>query len=161
MSLKYYIHPYFIFNLILCLIYPTLKILGLNSHYLRAKDSWGYEREYSLITGIGTLIVIRFLRYFTNYKKLINEILFYVKLGSAACMYFVDYRLAVWYSFGCIVVFILFRPPQYDGPSKIEIIPTEENLSEVINRKDVKGIDNYTFAIFYSNLCENCIFVIF
>ena len=50
MSFKYYIHPYFIFNFILSLIYPTLKIAGLNSHYLKSKDSWGYEREYSLIT---------------------------------------------------------------------------------------------------------------
>lgn len=156
---SYYIHPYFIFNFLIGLVYPALRVFGLKTPGLASKDSWGFPREYSIITGILTLIVLRYLRYFTNMKKFVNDVLFFIKCGNAIILYFVDFRIFCWYLFACVVIWILFRIPMYSGPSNILYIPSEEAFKEKVSKKTNKKGDYYWFVIFYSNYSENCVFV--
>lgn len=160
-SFSYYIHPHYIFNFFLSVVYPLLRNFGLKSQHLKSEDSWGFQREYSIITGIATIIILRFLKYFSNYKKFTNEVLFYTKCGNGICLYFIDIRLFCWYLFVCFVVWILFRPPMYNGPNKMIYVSSQEMFYEnIISKKNKSSkVDSYAFVVFYSNYSENCIFV--
>jgi hypothetical protein len=157
---SYYYNPYHIFNIVLAMVYPILRSTGIKIIHLKTRDTWGFQREYTILTGICTIIILRYIRYFTSMKKFINEVLFYSKCGNLIMFYFIDFRIACWYSFACIVVWILFKIPIYNGPSKVLYISSQDVFKEKVfkKNKNVKG-DNYWFIIFYSNYCDNCIFV--
>jgi hypothetical protein len=142
-------------------MYPIIKYFGMNTPYLKIKDSWGISREYSVITGIGTIIVIRYLRYFSNLKKYICETLFLLKCGNVIVIYFIDIRLSCWYLFACTIVWILFKQPMYNGPTNVIYISSEEMFKEKIKTKNklIKGAENFWFTVFYSNYSDNCIYV--
>jgi hypothetical protein len=160
-EISHYANPHYIFNFLICLVYPILRNFGLKTQSLKSEDSWGFQREYSILTGIGTLIILRFLRYFTNLKKYINEIFFYLKLGNGLCFFFVDFRLACWYMFVCFILWILFRPPRYTGPTNFININSEEMFNERVVKKNmnIKSHDNFIFCLFTSNYSDNYIYV--
>jgi len=160
-NFEYISHPYYILNYLLGLIYPLIKYIGMNTPHLQTKDSFGFSREYSVITGIITLIVIRFLRYFTNVKKFVNETIFYIKIGNALALFFIDVRLTCWYIFVCAIVWIIVKVPEYKGPSRIFYIASKEVFDEMLKYKNklIKSADHYVFAIFYSNYNDNCKYV--
>ena len=160
-ELSYFCHPHYILNFLIVLVYPILRNFGLKTQVLKSEDSWGFQREYSILTGVSTMIILRFLRYFTNFKKIVTDVFFYLKLGNALCLFFADIRLTCWYLFACLVIWILFRPPFYAGPSNFIYISSEEMFKEKISKKNsnLKNADNYVFCLFYSNYSENCIFV--
>lgn len=97
----WYLHPYYVINFLLCLVYPLLRKYKLTSDALNFKDSWGYKRENQLICGLTTLVVLRFARYFTNYKKFVNESIFYIKAGNAMILFLIDVRIFCWYLLAC------------------------------------------------------------
>lgn len=101
MSNHWYIHPYYIMNYLLCLMYPLIRYYKLSSDGLNFKDSWGYKRESQLITGLTTLILLRFARYFTSYKKFVNESIFFIKAGNAMILFLIDIRVTCWYLLAC------------------------------------------------------------
>jgi hypothetical protein len=153
--------PYYITNILLCMIYPTVKYIGMTSPSLLNKDSWGYSREQTLVTGIVTILIIRFLKYYSNLKKFINEIIFYLKLGNILSFYFIDMRLLCWYIFLSVVGHILFKQPVYSGKTKMIYIPSKEIFDELLKLKNklFKGKDFYIFAVFYSTSSEDNIYV--
>ncbi len=101
MSNYWYIHPYYIMNYILCLMYPLLRYYKLSSDALNFRDSWGYKRENQLITGLTTLILLRFARYFTNYIKFVNETIFFIKAGTGMIFFLINIRITCWFLLGC------------------------------------------------------------
>jgi hypothetical protein len=98
---KWYLHPFYIFNGLLCLIYPIIRYYGINSPHLQIKDSWGYKKESHIFGAFTTLVVLRYARYFSNAKKFINEIFFYSKCGTAMLLFFISGKLACWFLFAC------------------------------------------------------------
>ena len=60
---KNYFSAYNIFNSLLILIYPVLRNSG-NRYMLKRKDSWGYQREDSIITILVAIILLRYIKYF-------------------------------------------------------------------------------------------------
>ena len=95
----WFFHPYYISNFLLCIMYPILRYYKLTSDGLNFKDSWGYTKENHLIAGFLTLIIIRFAKYYSNFKKFINEIIMYAKSGTAMMFFFIDIRILCWYLF--------------------------------------------------------------
>ncbi len=158
--MSFYYTPYFIFNTILALIYPILKTIGLQTVNLQVKDTWGFQREYTILSGILTITILRFLRYFTNMKKFVNDAIFYAKFCNFILFYFFDLRLACWYLCACVIVWILFKIPFYNGASKVFYFSSDEMFKERVFKKTkgVKG-DNYWIVIFFSNYSDTCIFV--
>jgi len=158
---EYYSHPYYICNYLLGLIYPFIKYIGINSTSLASKDTWGFTRENSVITGIVTIIILRFLKYFTNTRKLIDEAIFYVKLGNAFALFFIDIRLTCWYLFACTFVWIIFKQPLFQGPTRVFYIASIEIFEEMLKyrNKQIKSADYYFFAVFYSTTNDNCQYV--
>jgi len=88
-----------------------IRYYKLSSDGLNFKDSWGFKRESQLITGLTTLILLRFARYFTNYKKFVNECIFFVKAGTAMILFLIDIRVTCWYLFACfgIIAYLSFK----------------------------------------------------
>lgn len=101
MSKIWYLEPYYLLNSVLCVIYPIMRLIGLHSKNLLATDTWGFNRESQVIGGIATLIIIKFLRYYTNFKKFLNDAFFYLKCATVILLFVIDKKLAVWYIFLC------------------------------------------------------------
>jgi hypothetical protein len=160
---NYYFHQFYIFNFLLCLIYPLIRYYGLTSFQLKLEDTWGFKRENQIITGITTLIIVRYVRYFTNSKKFIHDLFFYIKCGTMIILCFIDIKLCLWYLFACVVIWILFRPPLFSGPSNVIYIASEDYFQEKILTKNktlpLKNVDVYWLVIFYSNSSEDCVYV--
>lgn len=161
MSFSKYSQPFYLFNTLICLVYPLIRYVGLTSLYLKIKDTWGYERESQIIFGIGTLIIIKYLRHYTNLDKFLHETYFYFKCGTCFILFFISFKLLSWYLFSCFVIWVLFKPPHYKGPSNIKYISSVDQFhNQVMTKtKTVKNSDNYWFVVFYSNLSDDCIYV--
>ena len=173
MKYSEYFSPFYIFNSYLLLIYPILRNYG-NTFLLNIKDSWGFKRENSIIIIVGVIIILRYLKYYTNFKKLLHEIFFYSKLGISFLILMIDYKLFFWYIFCCLVIWLLFKPPKYNGLSNFIYIPNEQIFNEIIlskkniyeqlkkdvniNHKKVGKLDNIFFCMFYSNYSDDCIY---
>ena len=102
MNNYWYFHPYYISNVLLCLIYPLFRHFKLNSKSVDFIESLGFKRENQIIVGLATLIILRFAKYFTNMKKFVNESLYFLKAGSIIIFFFIDKRLACWYIIICL-----------------------------------------------------------
>ena len=77
---------YFIFNYLLIIIYPILRNSG-NKYMLKRKDNWGYQREDSIFTILVTIILLRYIRYFSNWDKFLCEIFFYSKFAISILLF--------------------------------------------------------------------------
>ena len=161
-----YFSPFYVFNILLLVLYPIIRNYG-NTFMLNYKDSWGFKRENSVLTFILVILVLRYVRYFTNWKKFIHEIFFYSKAGISFLTLIIDYKLSLWYMFLCIIVWLLFKPPRYNGPSNIIYIPNEQIFNQIvmtdksINVRQTKSKEkpqNIWFVIFYSNFSDDCLY---
>ena len=99
---QYFKHPYYLSNFILCLIYPILRYLGVSSNHLKIKDTLGFQKETQIITGVLVLIIVRYIRYFSNFKQFLAEAIFFVKAGTLLTLFFINFKLFAWYGFFCI-----------------------------------------------------------
>ena len=133
---------------------------------LQQKDNWGYQRENSILTILVTIIMLRYIKYFSNWNKFISETLFYSKFSISILLFLISRKVAIWYLLACLVIWLLIKYPKYNGPSNIIFIPTEEIFMEILNKSssghDVKhkknNKDNYLLMIFYSNYSYDCLY---
>ena len=167
---KNFFSPYYIFNYLLILIYPILRNSG-NKYMLKKKDNWGYQREDSILTILVTIILLRYVRYFSNWDKFICEIFFYSKFAISILLLLISRKIFFWYILACHIIWLLIKYPKYKGPSNIIEIPSYETFNEIIeklqkkqNEKSHKKShntphnDNYLFVIFYSNYSYDCLY---
>ena len=162
---------YYIFNYLLILIYPILRNSG-NKYMLKRKDNWGYQREDSIITILVIILLLRYVRYFTNWDKFLCEIFFYCKFAISILLFLISRKIFFWYILACLIIWLLIKYPKYNGPSNIIEIPSYEAFNEIIknfqekqNEKSNKKHhtnnsihDNYLFVIFYSNYSYDCLY---
>ena len=163
--MKDYLDPFYIFNICLCLVYPLLRNYGTNIN-LDIKDSLGYKKEQQIIALSAIIIMMRFIFRFLNWKKFIHDFFFYSKLAISVLTLLINYKICCWYIFFCISVWILFRPPKYNGNSEIYNIQNEEAFIKLIIKneqvgflnKRIKNKKNYWVIILYSNFSDDCIY---
>ena len=67
-----YFSLFYIFNLLLIAIYPFIRNFG-QTFMLNIRDTWGFKRESQIITGILTIILLRFVKYFSSWKKFMKS----------------------------------------------------------------------------------------
>ena len=169
---KNFFSAYYIFNYLLILIYPILRNSG-NKYMLKKKDNWGYQREDSFLTILVTIILLRYVRYFSNWDKFICEVFFYSKFAISILLFLISKKIFVWYILACLIIWLLLKFPKYNGPSNIIEIPNYETFNEIIDKLQQKpnekshrrshnnvtnAIDNYLFVIFYSNYSYDCLY---
>ena len=170
---KNYFSAYYIFNSLLILIYPILRNSG-NKYMLKRKDNWGYQREDSIITILVSIILLRYIKYFSNWDKFICEIFFYCKFAISILLFLISRKIFFWYILSCLIVWLLIKYPQYKGPSNIIeianyqvfnelIISSQNKQKEKSNKKLHHNItskieDSYLFVIFYSNYSYDCLY---
>ena len=169
---KNFFSAYYIFNYLLILIYPILRNSG-NKYMLKKKDNWGYQREDSILTILVTIILLRYVRYFSNWDKFICEVFFYSKFAISILLFLISKKIFVWYILACLIIWLLIKFPKYNGPSNIIEIPNYETFNEIIDKLQPKpnekshrrshnnvtnAYDNYLFVIFYSNYSYDCLY---
>lgn len=164
---KNYFSAYYIFNYLLIIIYPVLRSSG-NKYMLKKKDNWGYQREDSILTILVTIILLRYVRYFTNWNKFICEIFFYCKFSISILLLLISRKIAIWYLLACLIIWLLVKYPRYNGASNIIYIQNEEVFNDILNKlqhkqnekghKKPSNPDYYFFMIFYSNYSYDCIY---
>ena len=170
---KNYFSAYYIFNSLLILIYPILRNSG-NKYMLKRKDNWGYQREDSIITILVSIILLRYIKYFSNWDKFICEIFFYSKFAICVLLALISRKIFFWYILACLLVWLLIKFPQYKGPSNIIeianyqvfnelIISSQNKQKEKSNKKShhnttTKIEESYLFVIFYSNYSYDCLY---
>jgi hypothetical protein len=103
---RWYLQQYYIFNYIICLVYPLFRLFGSKSLYLQIKDTWGYDKESHIIFGITSLIILKFLKYYSGFKKFLNDSLFLIKAGTLILFIFIKPVYAIWYFFFCLGILI-------------------------------------------------------
>ena len=163
---------YFIFNYLLIIIYPILRNSG-NKYMLKRKDNWGYQREDSIFTILVTIILLRYIRYFSNWDKFLCEIFFYSKFAISILLFLISRKIFFWYILACLVIWLLIKYPRYQGPSNIIEIPNAEILNDIMaihsqsnDKKNKKShshnntsvSDNFFFLIFFSNYSYDCLY---
>jgi len=168
---KNFFSAYYVFNYLLILIYPILRNSG-NKYMLKHKDNWGYQREDSIITILVIILLLRYVRYFTNWDKFLCEIFFYCKFAISILLFLISRKIFFWYVLACLIIWLLIKYPKYNGPSNIIEIPNYEAFNEIIknfqekqNEKSNKKHhsnnsipDIYLFVIFYSNYSYDCLY---
>lgn len=164
---KNYFSAYYIFNYLLILIYPILRN-SRNKYMLNKKDNWGYQREDSIITILVSIILLRYVRNFSNWNKFFCEFFFYSKFAISILLFLISMKIAIWYLFACIIIWLLVKYPKYKGPSNILYIQNEEVFNEIMNKLQIKqnekghkkknNSDNYFFMIFFSNYSYDCLY---
>lgn len=156
-QLSYYINSFHLFNILLCLVYPIIRNYG-QTLMLNVTDTWGFKRETQIITSIIIILILRYVKSYSSFKKYIHEVFFYFKCGIIILTLFIDYKLCCWYVFSCLIVWVLFKPPQYTGPSNVQYIPNEVAFNEIVLSPGKKGKDNAWFIVFYSFYSNDCIY---
>ena len=121
---KNFFSAYYVFNYLLILIYPILRNSG-NKYMLKHKDNWGYQREDSIITILVTIILLRYIKYFSNWDKFLSEIFFYSKFAISILL-------------ACLIIWLLIKYPKYNGPSNFIYIPNEETFNSILNNLEHK-----------------------
>lgn len=152
-----YLNLFYIFNILLILVYPFIRNYG-HTFMLNIRDTWGFKRESQIITGILTIILLKFVRNFYSWKKFIHECFFYSKVGIAFMTLFIDYKLSLWYMFACIVIWLLFKPPKYSGLTNVIYLPNEDIFNRLIIKNENRKKENIWFVIFYSNYSDQCFY---
>lgn len=160
-----YLSPFYFVNLVLCLIYPILRNYGSIIN-LDIKDTWGFKRENQIVVGAVTIIILRFVRYFSNWKKFIHEFFFYTKLCISILILLINVKIFCWYTFFCIITWLLFKPPRYKGKSNLfpflsdELFKRIVILNETISGWQVKKPENkFWIIVFYSNFSDDCLYM--
>ena len=168
---KNYFSAYNIFNSLLILIYPILRNSG-NRYMLKRKDSWGYQREDSIITILVAIILLRYIKYFSNWDKFLCEIFFFSKFAISVLLLLISRKIFFWYILACLIIWLLIKYPRYQGPSNIIELPNYEAFKDIIeqsqnkqkeklHKKSHNNINNqdvYLFVIFYSNYSYDCLY---
>lgn len=153
---------YYFFNLLLISSYPILRASG-NQLILNTKDILGYKKEDSVLTILSLILLLRFLRHFTNWEKFICDIFFYTKCAISCLLILISIKLAIWFLFAWFAIFLLVKYPRYSGPSNIAYISDEQNLVRFAKvpfktEKYVKCEDVYLLMVFYSEYSFDCIY---
>ena len=162
---NFYLSAYFIFNVLLIIIYPILRNSG-NKYMLTSKDNWGYKKEDSIIGIVATILLLRYVRYFTNWEKFFCETFFCGKFAISFLLLLMSRKIAVWYLLACTIIWLLIKYPRYNGPSNIVYIPNEHIFAEYLNlhmrkpkdKKSNNDEDHYLLMIFYSNYSFDCLY---
>ena len=168
---KNFFSAYYVFNYLLILIYPILRNSG-NKYMLKHKDNLGNQREDSILTILVIILLLRYVRYFTNWDKFLCEIFFYCKFAISILLFLISRKIFFWYVLACLIIWLLIKYPKYNGPSNIIEIPNYEAFNEIIknfqekqNEKSNKKHhsnnsipDIYLFVIFYSNYSYDCLY---
>lgn len=142
------IHKYFIFNYILCLIYPISKLFS---------NTITSERETHIITSFFIIILLRYLRYYTSLQMFIYDSVFYIKIASLLLFLFINLKYAIWYASLIIIFHIISDLPKYTGKSKIIHIQSHEEYKRfILNPPSKKTF--YSFAVFHSPISTKSIF---
>lgn len=160
---------YYIFNFLLVIIYPILRTSG-SRYVLKNKDIFGFKKEDSILTIVVTILLLRFVKYFSNWEKFLCETILVCKSAISCLLILTSIKLAVWYLFACLVIWLLVKYPRYDGQSNIVYIANEESFNNfstklIAIKNDNKQMDKkshkkdiYLFMIFYSNYSFDCIY---
>lgn len=153
--------PYYLINILVFLIYPAFRVYcshyNLNKKYFNSVTS---ERENQVMISFLILICIKYIRHFTSFQQLTYEFLFYSKLGFSFLFFLFSYVAFFWYSALVIIVWVLVKVPQYDGPSKVAPLIGENRFKEmIIDRRLNNRLDNNCFVIYYSPYSDKCSFV--
>ena len=164
---KNYFSAYYIFNYLLIIIYPILRNSG-NKYMLKRKDNWGYQREDSILTILVSIILLRYVRNFSNWNKLICEIFFYCKFAISILLLLISRKIAFWYLLACLIIWLLVKYPKYNGPSNFIYIQNEEIFNDILNKlqhnpnekghKKANIENNYFFMLFFSNYSYDCLY---
>lgn len=155
-----YLSSYFISNYVLILIYVIFKLYVENySNDRRFYLNNTTEKESHIMFSFLTLILLRYIRYYTNFSMFIHDFLFYSKLAIFSVFIFINYKYAVWYLALILIFRIAFTIPKYKGATKLIDVISEGVFDSLININDKTKKNEYTFAVFYSNMSSKCIFV--
>ena len=157
---QWYLSPYYILNYISILVYILFRVYvdrnSNNKNFYRDNTT---EKEPHILISFGTLIALRYVRYYTTFSMFLYDMLFYCKLAILSIFTFINYKYAVWYLVFLTITWILFNIPKYEGPTKIIPIISEESYISFIEEHEKKNKSSYSFLVYYSNLSTKCIFV--
>lgn len=147
--MSWYIKPYYLLNYCLCMVFPLFRL------YADPKNQ--SDKENHIIASFTTIIILRYLRYYTTFQMFIYDTIYYLKFANLAIFFFINYKYALWYAIVTIILQILTEIPKYTGPTKIlPIVSLYEFNTYVINNPSKKL--NYSLVLFKSPLSTKCIF---
>lgn len=75
-TLKMYLHPYYIINTLLVLVYPVHRYLGVDSVFLHQKDWLGYSREMTIVGTFVLFVLLRYKKYCTLQHAIVTILLY-------------------------------------------------------------------------------------
>ena len=146
-----WLHPFFISNILLILFYPLYRYYFFSSTKLDKLPFFDTNREKQVVTGMLVLIFIKYMRYYTNGLKFVNDCFYFYKVGVLLCLFLINAKLFVWYLFAVVSVWILFKMPRYSGETMVEYVRSEHQFDAQ------RG--NNTICIFVSDMFDSCIYV--
>jgi hypothetical protein len=98
--MKRFFKPYYIFNILLILVYPSLRLIYHVAPRLQQLDTMGYSKENGIIFTSIALLYVQW-RKSTTTDQFLSNILFVGKLTSAILLLFANLRIAMFYLLAC------------------------------------------------------------
>ena len=98
----WFLNLYYISNALLCLIYPLVRYIGLQTRNPDLIESTGFRLETQILCGISTILFLRYSRYYSSLKKYVNEMFFYIKLCTLFILGLINIKVLCWYTVACV-----------------------------------------------------------
>eukprot|EP01017_Pseudomicrothorax_dubius_P027919 TRINITY_DN3273_c0_g2_i2.p1 TRINITY_DN3273_c0_g2~~TRINITY_DN3273_c0_g2_i2.p1 ORF type:complete len:274 (-),score=59.32 TRINITY_DN3273_c0_g2_i2:95-916(-) len=139
MDFRRFLKGYYIVNAILLIVYPVSRVAWIRmTPGLSAADTMGYTRETNFLGILAMIAAIKFYKSATA-EQFFMEIFFYGKVFIFGLYIFVDPKISIIYLFASIVIWLFFKLPKYDGPTRMVRIQNEEEFNKLISKETRVG----------------------
>ena len=98
--MKQYLKPYYIFNTILLLVYPAVRLYTQRVYFLKQEDTFGYTRENGILCTALAVLFIRYKRSATL-EHFFHSIFTVGKLSILVLLLLLSLKYFLYYAFAC------------------------------------------------------------
>lgn len=154
MSLKRFLHSYYLANCALLLLYPLMRVTFLHPTHTQAPSHLPFHlntgSETQILGTISLILVFKLIKAATL-EEFLAQAIFLLKLSFSLLLYLFSGVALGWFVVAQLMVWILVRRPLYAGPNCFKDILTMGDFERVV----LEGSGTFV-VIFYAPWHDSC-----
>ncbi|KAJ0399728.1 hypothetical protein P43SY_009309 [Pythium insidiosum] len=157
-SLSRFLTRYYVLNALVPVAYVVLRQFVSSKELFEREGFLNIPREHEIFLLVGALFLM-------NYRKkatldgVMAMTMMYLKVGTLACLFYLDRRLLGWMLAYCAVLFIAVGYPKYNGPDNITKL-NPASIEQYIKRGGgykSTGKNEAWLVYFYTDWSDHCL----
>ena len=154
MSIKRFLHPYYLANCGLLLLYPLMRLTFLRTTQTKTPGPLPFQlNSGSEVQILGTIAVVLFFKLIKSatMEEFLGQVFFLLKLSFSLLLYLFSGVALCWFVIAMLLVWMLANRPLFEGPNHFKEILTMGDFERLV--LDGKG----TFVVvFYALWHDSC-----